>query len=230
MAEEFLSIDKFMQQYKNGFAKPNLFEVTIANHELNLMSNDGTAEGLRFACHSAQIPAFTMATTDKDMGFRSIGYRKIYDDVSLSFYCGENMGSLEFFNNWMEIISNPLSNRVEYYQNYVTTVDITQFNRLGDKTLKTTLYEAYPKKIDATGLDYNTTNAVMSINITLTYRYHKQKYYHPDSSVAAEQRAAGPFRWGKSVPSINPVMGIFSKESQDQHGHGGHDDTEVGEG
>lgn len=227
---EFASIDRFMSQFKNGFAKANLFEVTIYAMGIAHGNPANNQVGLKFACHSAQIPGLTLATTDKDIGFRSVAYRKIYDDINLSFYCSETMNELEFFQDWMKAISPSDSNRVKYYSEYVADIDITQFNRNGEPTLQTKLIEAYPKKIDATALDYSTSNALMSINVSLTYRHYTQHWFHPDSSKPKNaQGAAAPFRWTENIPNVNPTMGILTKESQDRFGHGGNDDTGPGE-
>ena len=174
------TINDFKSTMTRGFAKPNLFEVVINPCE-SLSSKLRNKNLLRFNCHSVQIPGLTLTTTDKDMGFRSIAYHKIYDDITMSFYCSEGMEELSDFYRWTHYIAKPKSTHVEYVDNYISTVLIKQLRADGSnvhngQTAITTLYEAYPKKIDAISLSYATVGQVMSINITMTYRYYEQTF------------------------------------------------------
>ena len=169
------SIIDFKNNIKNGFARPNLFYVTIDPPIIEMKKNDIIPK-LRFNCHTIQVPGLTIATTDKDMGYRSIAYQKLYEDITLSFYCSENMQELEFFQNWLRYIAPEQSNRMNFYDKYVGKVTIQQLARDNSSTLTTIMHEAYPKKIDSSSLDYNSNSSLMSIGITLTYRYYTQNF------------------------------------------------------
>ena len=55
------------------------------------------------------------------------------------------------------------------------------------KTLTTTLYDAYPKSIEAIALDYGTNDDIMKFNAVFTYRYYQQE-------------------WNKQAPTGQPPM------------------------
>ena len=162
-----LTISDIKAKTKASFARPSLFTVRIT------LKTDHDPTVLNLNCYNAQIPGLTIATTDKDLGYRGIAYQKIYDDVLLSFYCSEDLSELEIMQKWMERISNPLTNRIGFYDDYRSTIDIIHMGRQGKRTLTTTLREAYPKKVDPMQLDYGSTD-VMRMTVNFTYRYFTQ--------------------------------------------------------
>ena len=135
----------------NGFARPNLFRVTIGD------INTAYQPQFRINCYQAQIPGSNIATTDKDLGFRSAAYHKLYADIILGFYCSENMQELEFFQGWIDRIVDPVTNRKGYYsrdasdiesEGYATTVTIEQLSRLSSKGGEHNLGQTAPKLTD----------------------------------------------------------------------------------
>jgi hypothetical protein len=181
-----LTISDIKAKTKASFARPSLFKVGIT---LPPGIGNRNVEVLNLNCYNAQIPGISVATTDKDLGYRSVAYQKLYDDVLLSFYCSEDLSELEFMQDWMKLISNPTNNRLGYYSEYASTIEIIHLARGNKyiketqglalpkddnkKTLVTTLHEAYPKKIDPMQLDYS-SNDIMRMTVNFTYRHYTQ--------------------------------------------------------
>ena len=131
-----MNISQIKANIQQGFARPNLFRVTIGDVKAAFQPQ------FRINCYQAQIPGSNLALTDKDTGFRSAAYHRIYSDIILGFYCSENMQELEFFQNWIDAIVDPVTNRKGYYgvdiadpesSAYTTTITIEQLSRLGSK-------------------------------------------------------------------------------------------------
>jgi len=131
---------------------------------------------------------------NKDFGYRSIGYQKMYADVSLSFYCSEEMRELEFLQNWMKLIIQPGDNRVGYYNDYIGNIDIIKLDRQQKPVMTTHLIDAYPKGISAMELSYGSNNEVMSVSATFTYRYYTQVFGEKQETV------------GRGLNQITPVQ------------------------
>ena len=190
-----MNINQIKSNIQRDFARPNLFRVSFANIVAS------KTEVFRINCYQAQIPGNNLAITDKDTGFRSAAYHRLYSDVILGFYCSENMQELELFQNWIDAIVDPKTNQKGYYGTdtdgtggYTTTVTIEHLSRLSSKvsdnpadkardeentvTAKWTLFEAFPRQVDPIQLDYGTNDTVMSMNVTLTYRHFKA-YFNP---------------------------------------------------
>ena len=158
------TIFDFQAQMKS-FMRPNKFNIEISK------AKPSTVERFSMSCFQAQIPGNTIATTDKDIAFRSVAYQKIYSDVILGFYCDDKMKELNFWQDWIDSIHRKKENRWAYYDEYKSEINITPINRSGVNVATWTLHDAYPKQIDPIQLDYGTNDAVMTINATITYRH-----------------------------------------------------------
>ena len=132
-----MNINQVKANILNGFARPNLFRVKIAK------INASHQADFRINCYQAQIPGSNLATTNKDTGFRSAAYHRLYSDIILGFYCSENMQELNFFQSWIDQIVDPVTNRKGYYGTdtdgtggYTSTVTIEHLSRLSTKYKK----------------------------------------------------------------------------------------------
>tara|TARA_Y100001949_G_C15895534_1_gene290161 strand:+ start:49 stop:846 length:798 start_codon:yes stop_codon:yes gene_type:complete len=163
-------IKDFQAQMTRGFARPNLFRVDVFPAKLDFHAR------FSMGCFQAQIPGNNLATTDKDTGYRSIAYQKIFSDIILGFYAGEDMRELMFWQDWIDNIIDKKTNYHEYYNNYVGVVMITKLDRQGEDVAQWILHDAYPKQVDPIQLDYGTNDAIMTINTTITYRYFEHEY------------------------------------------------------
>lgn len=168
---------------KANFAKPNLFKVVMNRQGIS----DNNAQNIFINCFQASIPGSSVASTEKDKAFRSYAYQKLFEDVTFGFYCTEEFKELKFLQTWLDIVvPGPLeNNHVEYYEKYAGYSNIKIINLSNDapslksenkKTITTTLIEAYPKAVSAIPLDYGTTNAIIQVTATFTYRYFTQSY------------------------------------------------------
>ena len=163
------TIFDFQAQMKS-FMRPNKFNIEISK------AKPSKVERFSMSCFQAQIPGNTIATTDKDIAFRSVAYQKIYSDVILGFYCDDKMKELNFWQDWIDSIHRKKENRWAYYDDYKSEINITPINRSGVNVATWTLHDAYPKQIDPIQLDYGTNDAVMTINATITYRHFTVKF------------------------------------------------------
>ena len=169
---------QFLDDFKSrmtSFARPNLFEVEIYNPTKKMVIEE-IRRRLTFNCFSAQIPGMTTMTTEKDEGYRSIAYQKAYEDVSLGFYVNGDMKELKVFQNWMKLMIDPKTNHVGFYDDYKATVSIKNLNQQQDTALTTTLHDAYPKTLSPIGLDYGSTDDILKIDVTFTYRHYTQTF------------------------------------------------------
>ena len=165
-----VTIDSIKANINKGYARPNLFTVDIENVKAS------KAEKYRINCFQAQLPGNTIATTDKDDGFRSVAYKKVFADVILGFYCSSDLRELKFFQDWIDRIVDKNTNQFNVPETYIAPMTITHYNRQWSKVAEWKLSDAYPKQVDAIQLDYGTNNTVMTCNVTMTYRHYDVTY------------------------------------------------------
>ena len=177
------SIDQFKAQMKS-FARPNLFKVTVYPPSSGFASKYYDQK-FNIGCHTASIPGRSVLTYDKNESGRAIAYDKASEDVSFGFYVNEDMKIIQFFQDWMRLMSGvyPSGGHVGYYDDYKSTIDIKTLARGGQSvdgdnkvTMTTILHDAYPKGLSATPLSYEANDEVMKIDVTFTYRYYTQTF------------------------------------------------------
>ena len=197
-----MSAKTTIMDFKAGmskFARPNLFKVEISKIVPNKQ------QLYQMSCFQAQIPGHNIATTDKDIGFRSIAYQKIFSDVILGFYVDANLSQLKFWQEWIDQIIDKKTNHHNYYDKYVGRVKITQENRSGNPVATWTLHDAYPKQIDPIQLDYGTNDAVMTINATITYRHFTVTNWDLVNKKQVEENNAEAFYAPSSNTDLNKI-------------------------
>ena len=220
-------IGQFKAQTLANFASPNLFRVEITSNN-PLGTNSSIRERLSLVCHNAQIPGLTMVATDKDLTYRSNVRQKTYDDITLAFHCNDDMLELKYFQDWMESMVDPATNRVGFYNNYIGTITVHKLSRQLNKnngtdsnatTLVTVINEAYPKRIEPLSLDYSGTG-VMSLSVNFSYRNYYQKWVSLKAAESPEIRGEPIARRSDSRDNsqINPLDKTFlggGQESSD---------------
>ena len=201
------SLSKVMANVKNDFARPNLFEVSIDQVK------SSSQEPFRINCFQAQIPGSNIATTDRDIGFRSVAYQKIYADTILGFYSSGDLRELKFFQDWIDSIVSPVTNHLNYYDNYKGRIKIKQLTRKGNTVGIWTLVDAYPKTVDPIQLDYGTSDTIMTVNVTMTYRHFTADF--PMAKVK-DGNAALPNTYAKSsntmMNKLDPMQEIRTQQ------------------
>jgi hypothetical protein len=192
------TIMDFQAQMKD-FMRPNKFNVEIGK------TKTGSRERFVTGCFQAQIPGNTIATTDKDIGFRSVAYQTIYSDMILGFYCDSKMRELKFWQDWINSIHKKETNQWAYYDDYKSEITITPIDRKDRSVATWTLHDAYPKQIDPIQLDYGTNDAVMTINATITYRHFTVKWLDLVNEKQVKMNNAEPLYAVSSNTDLNKI-------------------------
>ena len=203
------SIDKIKAQTNAAFARPNLFRVEFTLPQLLFRTRGITQEKLSINCFQATVPGLSIATTDKDKGFRSVAYQKLYEDITLGFYCSNDYGELEFLQSWMNQIVQAEDSRIGYYSDYIADIDIINLDSLTDgddrnnqKVLTTKIKEAYPKSISPFTMDYGTVGNILNVTATFTYRYYVQEWHTLDLDAAKSKASLSRQTLGKTTTLV----------------------------
>jgi hypothetical protein len=168
------SISSFIARVKNdNFARENRFEVIISTPR-NMSSTTEEKEKLRFYCQSAALPGVNLMTQEVyTFGeAREVIYNRNYDPVTLEFLVDDQMNIKWFFDRWIEKIIDPQSRVMSYYNDYVTTVEISQIDHSDDEKTKykVMLHECFPKTIDAIQYSSDSKNLV-KLRVTMAYKF-----------------------------------------------------------
>lgn len=205
------NINQFISKFrKTELAKPCNFDVTIYPSDTlistitesslagKLLLNEILKNGrdYKLTCEASELPARSFGLVEhKTYGpMERTPATNVYDPITLTFMCSDDMSEKRFFDLWLEVISisNPvglvagtindiLSNVVDlgfgarfdfqYKDNYTCSIEITQYDQAGKASYKVLLMEAFPFSVNQMPLNWAITNSYHKINVTFFYKY-----------------------------------------------------------
>jgi len=130
-------------------------------------------------CSSISMPDREMVTKEVRHGNRP-ARKVVYDfksgDIEATFYADKFMRERSYFELWQKAaVSTSSSYNVNYYDNYVTNLNIFQLGQFAsrqerdDVTYGVQLIDAFPKTIDAVSYSHD-KNDIQTITVTFTFR------------------------------------------------------------
>lgn len=167
------SIDRFVGKVAGvgGLAKTNRFKVSFG------------VEDIDFYCESAEFPGRSLNTSDSRIygPIYKTPFESVFQEVNLTFLCDVNLTQKFYFDQWFERI-NPSKNPsgrdfdLEYRDNYVKDVEISQLAETGITTYSVKLYNAFPTTIGSLQMNWG-DDQFHKLQITLAYDYSDQYVY-----------------------------------------------------
>ena len=158
------------------FAKGNRYNVSFADLPAGLSTT--TNENLQYLCEAVSLPTKGIASQAQDIYGppREIPYRETFTEAALSFIVDDAFTIKRFFDAWQERIINPETGNVNYWTNFVATINITRlsndasgFETATDK-YKIELREAYPSAVGEIALAHSQGNEILRLSVTFKYR------------------------------------------------------------
>ena len=159
-----------------GFAKGNRYNVTFADLPTGLSTT--VNENLQYLCESVSLPTKGIASNPQDIYGppREIPYRETFTEAALSFILDDKFTVKRFFDDWQEKIIDPISGNVNYWNNFVATINITRLSNdasnfeIATDKYKIELREAYPSAVGEIALGHTMGGDVLKLSVTFKYR------------------------------------------------------------
>ena len=160
---------------RNGFAQG-----------ANRAAQDKDGRRVNAFCKGITMPDRTMATESVINGPGApynIVTDHTYGDITATFYADKYLRERQYFELWQKSAFNDRTNNYEFYDNYVSDIDIFQLgqfansaggsedpNARDDVTHGVKLYDCFPTSIGAPTLAYD-ASGVVEFTVTFKYRY-----------------------------------------------------------
>ena len=159
-----------------GFAKGNRYNVTFSGLPTGLST--AVNENLQYLCESVSLPTKGIASNAHDVYGppREIPYRETFTEAALSFILDDAFTVKRFFDKWQENIINVETGNVNYWNNFVATINITRLSNdatsFADATdkYKIELREAYPSAVGEIALGHTQGGEILRLSVTFKYR------------------------------------------------------------
>lgn len=153
----------------NGVIGTDLQLPTIGSVLTNTRGFTGV---LNLFCANAQIPGRDILSTSyRDYGEpREIGIRHQHGDITLVYYSSEDLRERKFFENWQDLIFNPVYKQHGYYKEYAGRMEISKYNQSWSKeTAEYRFNEVYPTNVGVQELQ-SAEGDLLRLN--MTFKYH----------------------------------------------------------
>ena len=197
---------------KNGVAKSSHFEVQITGPGTTGEEND-----LMFRADACELPGRTISTSEYRIygPIRKIAYASTYTDTSIGFLCSADLREKRYFEEWQDIIMHHRATsgmsakhtrgRYEtgYYEDYIRTIEIRQYDETGTKKSTHYLDEAYPIGIAPIALSWGNEEL---IRLQVTFAYHDYRADFTPGPPNPDAKPAGPSISG-SIKIGNATIG-----------------------
>ena len=175
MPQTIFSVEKLKTKI-GGFAKGNRYNVTFSNLPAGLSST--VNENLQYLCESVSLPTKGIASNAHDVYGppREIPYRETFTEAALSFILDDNFTVKRFFDDWQKNIIDPETGNVNYWNNFVATINITRLSNdatdfeIADDKYKIELREAYPSAVGEIALGHTQGGEILRLSVTFKYR------------------------------------------------------------
>ena len=174
-------------------------------------------------CKGITMPDRTMATESVINGPGApynIVTDHTYGDITATFYADKYLRERQYFELWQKSAFNDRTNNYEFYDNYVSDIDIFQLGQFAntagssedpsardDVTHGVKLYDCFPTSIGAPTLAYD-ASGVVEFTVTFKYRYWLNYFINQTADVAL-----GDGGFDTSIANdpgrLNPGGGLF---------------------
>jgi len=191
-------------------------------------------EDLGLYCSEASLPGNSFATTEMNTDFPGVSqkfpYRKIYNDLQLTFYVDSNYNVIKFFESWMSNIASPFgygqpiyeesgqrgSFRFNYPENYKCNIFVAKFNK--DNNIQGKIayrfVNAFPIDITSMPVSYDTSD-ILKCTVSFSYdRYIFDNTGKLISMITPTQPDFDPAKDPRTQQLPGPTSGTLTRNGQ----------------
>ena len=121
---------------ENGVARPSKSEVIITPPKdlRKMVTNNSTLniieKNIGMACNSIVMPGRDLTAISvkqgQDLAIEQVGAHTYEGTITATFYLDPNLDYKSFFEAWQNLAVNPITNNLNYYDNYIGSMSIHQ--------------------------------------------------------------------------------------------------------
>ncbi len=191
---------------------------------------------LELMCSSATLPGNALVTHEVTNDYAGVSekmaYRRMYDSsLDLTFYVDRNYGAIDFFDGWIDYITNMSSKsrmkspyttyRMSYPTTYKTNIFLTKFEKDAvGSYLHYTFVDAFPQNVTSIPVSYEGSN-LLQCSVSMSYiRYVREKQtISTNTTTTSQQQQTLNFQ----TPTSSAVQAQFAAQLGANIGIGAND-------
>ena len=167
------SINNFLSEVRfAGLAKPNRFEVMIANPPC--VQNGNWGRRVSMFCDQTSLPVAQIITARQQLfgppEFLPVGIDFGGQSFGMQFYVDRQMTVKQYFDLWVQGIIDPVTYVANYQNNYITTIWVNQLDEADNVNYSIQINGAYPTVVAPLNVDHSQANTVHKLSVTFAFR------------------------------------------------------------
>ena len=199
----FGSLNAFLQHNasRDGYAKANRYEIVILlpsgvsnssdagftaqSQNVQSLLGGETARRISFRCSQITIPGRSLRTAVNGNIYgpnHQIVQGQTFANVEAQFYCGSDLAERYFFEEWQKTTYNPDTYDINYYMEYVGSIEIYQLNEQDERTYGCKLEEVFPITIGGLTYGHGNKNQIQTVTVEFAYRYWRNIATEPQKA------------------------------------------------
>lgn len=187
-------LDELLASFRSdhGYARPGRFEVAINPPSAlkigssssgstsiegafsKLLSSNTENKDVMLRCHSITMPGRNL-DTDPDTSLHGPTKQVVngwsFAEITASFNMSNDLRERQFFERWQQTAFNEGTWSINYYNDYVGSLEIYQLDLQNRRRSGVKLFEAFPKTISGQQYDNAAFNQIQRLDVTFAYRY-----------------------------------------------------------
>jgi hypothetical protein len=155
-------------------ARPNRFFMSVVG---NGLPAGNWQDDMSYMCKSVSLPSRTIGNIELNwQGMKAkIAGDPTFEDITLTFINEYSWRAKNFFETWIETISNMASNNRTAHGNYKCQIQLEQLGRSDADILAVYVLDgAFPVSMDAIELSQESNDTAMEFSVTLAYDIYKR--------------------------------------------------------
>lgn len=177
----------------------NLFSNSLANIAFSQLSKNlpgNSALGIALMCTRAELPTRTFMTMDKreyPKPIEQVPYMDAPSSMGMTFIVGRDLFEYFFFEQWTNDIVNRETNLLNYYDEYTTSIIVSQLDETDEVIASVELENCYPVAVSKISMDMGSTNQFVLLDVEMRYRRYRPimtKYSLAESALSLLNKAS----------------------------------------
>ena len=170
----YFNIGNFTAEIANkGYAKSNKFEAEIL-FPATIPSANQSSRVVSLKVKSLTLPGRNLTTTTNDTIYgpthELVGGLSYADSIDVTFYLSQDLNEKKRFDNWQENIYNPTTYELNFYEDYVGTMNIYQLGDDLERTYGVSLKEVFPKTVNPLEYSNDNNSGVLDLQVSFAFK------------------------------------------------------------
>jgi hypothetical protein len=169
-------IQSFQTTFRTGVARPNLFDVAFTRVPGAILSDNKRLieDEMSLRVQSVTMPGKNITTTPNDNAYgpsyemaNGISYA---EDIEVTYILDQDHRVREFFNSWQDVVVNPSTFDLNYYKDYIGTMEIYQVDQNERNCSGIRLEEVYPKSVGPITYSMESGNSFQTVTVNMAFK------------------------------------------------------------